>query len=124
MCIRDSFIYGNTSTEEREKIRATVENEKNSITIASYGTFSTGVNIRNINNLVLASPSKSKIRVLQSIGRGLRTSDTKHSVLIFDIADDLTFRNQPNFTLNHFTERLNIYNSEQFDYEISRVKLK
>jgi superfamily II DNA or RNA helicase len=118
------FIYGNTSTEEREKIRSTVENEKNSITIASYGTFSTGVNIRNINNLVLASPSKSKIRVLQSIGRGLRTSDTKHSVLIFDIADDLTFRNQPNFTLNHFTERLNIYNSEQFDYEISRVKLK
>ena len=68
------FIYGNTSTEEREKIRATVENEKNSITIASYGTFSTGVNIRNINNLVSrTSPSKSKIRVLQSIGRGLRT---------------------------------------------------
>ena len=118
------FIYGNTSTEEREKIRATVENEKNSITIASYGTFSTGVNIRNVNNIVLASPSKSKIRVLQSIGRGLRKSDTKHSVLIFDIADDMTYRNQPNFTLNHFTERLNIYNSEQFDYEISKVKLQ
>ena len=118
------FIYGNTSTEERENIRATVENEKNSITIASYGTFSTGVNIRNINNIVLASPSKSKIRVLQSIGRGLRKGDNKDSVLIFDIADDMTFRNQPNFTLNHFTERLNIYNSEQFDYEISKVKLK
>jgi len=118
------FIYGNTSTEERENIRATVENEKNSITIASYGTFSTGVNIRNINNIVLASPSKSKIRVLQSIGRGLRKGDNKDSVLIFDIADDMTFRNQSNFTLNHFQERINIYATEQFDYEISRVKLK
>ena len=92
--------------------------------LRDYGTFSTGVNIRNINNIVLASPSKSKIRVLQSIGRGLRKSETKHSVLIFDINDDMTFRNQPNFTLNHFTERLNIYNSEQFDYEISKVKLQ
>jgi len=62
--------------------------------------------------------------VLQSIGRGLRKSETKNSVLIFDIADDMTFRNQANFTLNHFTERLNIYNSEQFDYEISKVKLQ
>ena len=91
------FVYGNTSTEEREKIRATVENVKKFYyTIASYGTFSTGVNIRNINNIVLASPSKSKIRVLQSIGRGLRKSETKDSVLIFDIIDDMTFRNQPN----------------------------
>ena len=118
------FIYGKTSTTEREQIRSIVEDEKDSITIASYGTFSTGINIRNIHNIVLASPSKSRIRVLQSIGRGLRQGENKNSVLIFDIADDLTFRNQSNFTLNHFQERINIYNTEQFDYEISRVKLR
>ena len=118
------FIYGNTSTTEREDIRSIVENETNSITIASYGTFSTGINIRNIHNIVLASPSKSRIRVLQSIGRGLRQGENKNSVLIFDIADDMTFRNQPNFTLNHFQARINIYNAEQFKYEISKVKLR
>ena len=115
------FVYGGTDTEQREKIRGLVEIQNNSTTIASYGTFSTGINIRNINNIVLASPSKSKIRVLQSIGRGLRISSGKDSVLIFDIADDL---GKDNYTLRHFTERLNIYNSEQFDYEISKVKLK
>ena len=115
------FVYGATSAEQREEIRAIVDKSDNSTTIASYGTFSTGINIRNIHNIVLASPSKSKIRVLQSIGRGLRTSSTKDSVLIYDIADDL---GKDNYTLRHFTERLNIYNEEQFDYEINKVKLK
>jgi superfamily II DNA or RNA helicase len=118
------FVYGGTGTDTREEIRALIENAKDSIVIASYGTFSTGINIRNIHNIVLASPSKSKIRVLQSIGRGLRQGENKDSVLIFDIADDLTFRNQSNFTLNHFQERINIYNEEQFNYEISKVKIK
>ena len=117
------FVYGGTDTNIREEIRALIENAKDSIVIASYGTFSTGINIRNIHNIVLASPSKSKIRVLQSIGRGLRNGTNKDSVLIFDIADDLTFRNQNNFTLNHFQERIQIYNTEQFDYEISKVNL-
>ena len=117
------FVYGGTDTEQREKIRGLVEEHKNSTTIASYGTFSTGINIRNIHNIVLASPSKSKIRVLQSIGRGLRTSSTKDSILVFDIADDISYKGRRNFTLNHFFERLNIYNEEQFNYEISKVKL-
>ena len=117
------FVYGGTDTEQREKIRGLVEEHKNSTTIASYGTFSTGINIRNIHNIVLASPSKSKIRVLQSIGRGLRTSSTKDSILVFDIADDISYKGRRNFTLNHFFERLNIYNEEQFNYEISKVRL-
>ena len=117
------FVYGGTDTSAREKIRGIVEKEKDAIIVASYGTFSTGINIRNLNNIVLASPSKSKIRVLQSIGRGLRTSSTKDSVLVYDIADDISYNERRNFTLNHFTERLNIYNEEQFDYDISRVKL-
>ena len=118
------FVYGGTDTQQREEIRGLVEGHKNSTTIASYGTFSTGINIRNINNIVLASPSKSKIRVLQSIGRGLRTSSSKDSVLIFDIADDVSYKERRNFTLNHFFERINIYNEEQFNYEISKVKIK
>jgi len=117
------FVYGGTDTDQREKIRGLVEGHTRSTTIASYGTFSTGINIRNINNIVLASPSKSKIRVLQSIGRGLRTSSTKDSILVYDIADDISYNERRNFTLNHFTERLNIYNEEQFDYDISKVKL-
>ena len=118
------FVYGGTDTQQREKIRGLVEKHKNSTTIASYGTFSTGINIRNIHNIVLASPSKSKIRVLQSIGRGLRTSSTKDSILIFDIADDVSYKDRRNFTLNHFFERLNIYNEQQFNYEISKVRIK
>ena len=118
------FVYGGTDTSDREEIRGLVESHSNSTTIASFGTFSTGINIRNIHNIVLASPSKSKIRVLQSIGRGLRTSSTKDSILIYDIADDISYGERRNFTLNHFTERLNIYNEEQFNYEISKVKLK
>ena len=118
------FVYGGTETNTREEIRRIVDESKNSTTIASYGTFSTGINIRNINNIVLASPSKSKIRVLQSIGRGLRRSEIKDSILVYDIADDISYNKRRNFTLNHFTERLNIYNEEQFNYEISKVKLK
>jgi len=117
------FVYGGTDTSEREEIRGTVENEKKSIILASYGTFSTGINIRNINNIVFSSPSKSRIRVLQSLGRGLRKTDTKHSVLIFDIADDISHNNTRNFTLNHFSERISLYNEQQFDYQISKVKL-
>ena len=117
------FVYGGTDTSEREEIRGVVENEKKSIILASYGTFSTGINIRNINNIVFSSPSKSRIRVLQSLGRGLRKTDTKYSVLIFDIADDVSHNNKRNFTLNHFSERISLYNEQQFDYQISKVKL-
>ena len=118
------FVYGGVDSLERERIREIVEKERNAIIIASYGTFSTGINIRNLHNIVLASPSKSKIRVLQSIGRGLRRSSTKMDILIYDIADDMSYKERRNYTLSHFTERLNIYNEEQFNYEISKVKLK
>ena len=117
------FVYGKTTTETREKIRKIVEKEKSSLVIASYGTFSTGINIRNINNVVFASPSKSRVRVLQSIGRGLRQSETKTSVKLFDVSDNITYKSRQNFTYRHFNERLNIYKQENFNYEINRVKL-
>ena len=119
------FVYGGVSTDTREEIREIVENETDAIIVASYGTFSTGINIRNIDNIVFASPSKSKIRVLQSLGRGLRLGDKSKSLKVFDLADDLTSESSRlNFTLRHFQQRLNIYDEQKFDYKIDKVKLK
>ena len=117
------FVYGGTDTQTRENIREITENETNAIIVASYGTFSTGINIRNLHNIVFSSPSKSRIRVLQSIGRGLRTSSTKSSTVVFDLADNLSHTAWTNFTFNHFQERINIYNEEEFNYQIDKVKL-
>jgi len=117
------FVHGGTTTSTREEIRAIAEKETDAIIIASYGTFSTGVNIRNIHNIVFASPSKSRIRVLQSIGRGLRQSETKSSVRLFDISDNITYKSRPNFTYRHFRQRLNIYKEEQFQYKVDRITL-
>ena len=117
------YVHGGTSAEDREQIRELVNKSNSSIIIASYGTFSTGVNIPNLHNIVFASPSKSRIRVLQSIGRGLRKSNTKNSVLIYDICDDLTHKEKKNYTLTHFEERINIYNEESFSYKINTVNI-
>jgi len=118
------FVYGGVNTDTREQIREIVENETNSIIVASYGTFSTGINISNINNIVFASPSKSKIRVLQSLGRGLRQQGGDKTLRLYDISDDLSLDSKLNFTLRHFKERLNIYDDQKFDYEIKRINLK
>ena len=118
------YVYGGTDTETREQIRAITENEESAIIVASYGTFSTGINIRRLHNIVFSSPSKSRVRTLQSIGRGLRRGNNKDSATLFDLADDFTYKSKRNFTLGHFLERINIYNEEQFDYEIKRIKLK
>jgi superfamily II DNA or RNA helicase len=117
------FVYGGVEAEEREKIRFITEKSDNAIIIASYGTFSTGINIRNLHNIVFASPSKSRIRNLQSIGRGLRLKDNKSSATLYDIADDLSYKGKENYTLAHFRERINIYTSENFTYEIHNIEL-
>ena len=121
---RTFYVFGGTDTETREEIRAITEKEKDAIIIASYGTFSTGINIRHLHNIVFSSPSKSRVRTLQSIGRGLRRSEIKDRACLYDVADDLTYKSKRNFTLGHFMERINIYNEEQFDYEINRIKIK
>lgn len=118
------FIYGKTDVEVREETRRIVENENDAIIIASYGTFSTGINIRNLHNIIFASPSKSRVRNLQSIGRGLRKSDTKDSAVLYDIADDLRHKKRENFTLKHFVERIRIYSDEKFTFKIYKIELK
>jgi len=117
------FVYGGVEANEREKIRAITEKSDNAIIIASYGTFSTGINIRNLHNIVFSSPSKSRIRNLQSIGRGLRLKDDNSEARLYDISDDLSYQEEENYTLSHFRERINIYNEEGFDYDIHNVEL-
>ena len=118
------YIYGGVDTEEREKARSIVETENNAIIVASYGTFSTGINIKNLHNIIFASPSKSRIRNLQSIGRGLRLGDNKVNATLYDISDDLSYKSKENYTLKHFQERINIYTEEEFEYEIHNINLK
>ena len=118
------FVHGGVNAEERELIREITERENNAIIVASYGTFSTGINIKNLHNVIFASPSKSRIRNLQSIGRVLRKGNNKVKATLYDISDDCTHNSKKNYTLNHFIERIKIYNEENFNYEIITVQLK
>jgi hypothetical protein len=118
------FVYGGTDVDVRESVRSITEKENDAIIVASYGTFSTGINIRNLHNVVFASPSKSRVRNLQSIGRGLRIGENKKEAVLFDIADDLRHGNYVNFTLKHFIERVKIYDDEKFNYKFYNIELK
>jgi len=117
------FVSGNTAATDREAIRAIVEKQKNSIIVASLGTFSTGINIRNLHNIVFASPSKSQIRVLQSIGRGLRKTDDGKATTLYDIVDDISWKSRKNYGVLHADERLRIYGREKFTHKTYRVAL-
>lgn len=118
------FIYGGTDVEAREEARHITEQQSNAIIIASYGVFSTGINIPSIQNVIFASPTKSKIRNLQSIGRGLRLKDGKTYCNLYDIADDLHYKSWKNHTLGHLAERLKIYSEEKFSYKLVEVDLE
>jgi len=118
------FVSGEVDTSDREAIRRIVEKQKNAIIVASLGTFSTGINIRNLHNIIFASPSKSQIKVLQSIGRGLRQSDDGRITTLYDITDDLHWKSQKNYTLLHGASRVKIYEKEQFKYKIIKVDIE
>lgn len=119
------FIYGNTKGEERERIRHLVENDpdKKHNILASYGVFSTGVNIRRLDNVIFASSSKSEIKVLQSIGRSLRKAEDSQNAVLYDIADDLSVGSFENYTLKHFKQRIEIYSTEEFPFKIFTVDI-
>jgi superfamily II DNA or RNA helicase len=118
------FIHGGTDVDEREEIRRIMEMERNAIIVGSVGVLSTGTNIVNLNNVIFASPSKSKIRNLQSIGRVLRVNETKQSATLFDIADDFSWKKRENFTLKHFFERIKTYGDEQFKFKVYKISMK
>ena len=118
------FIHGGVEAEEREQVRRIMEEENDAIIVASFGTFSTGINIRNLHNIIFASPSKSRIRNLQSIGRGLRIGDNKTEAVLFDIVDDFRIGKFANYSLKHFIERVKIYDEEKFKYKFYNIELK
>jgi superfamily II DNA or RNA helicase len=117
------FVHGGVNADERELVREITEKENNAIIVASYGTFSTGINIKNLHNVIFGSPSKSRIRNLQSIGRVLRKSAQKNKANLYDISDDCTYNSRKNYTLNHLIERIKVYNEEQFNYEVITIKV-
>ena len=118
------FVHGGVDAESREEVRSITERENNAIIVASYGTFSTGINIKNLHNVIFASPSKSRIRNLQSIGRVLRKGKNKTGAILYDVSDDISTKTRKNYTLNHLIERIKIYNEENFNYEIIKVNLE
>jgi len=118
------FIHGGVDTTDREDIRKIMEIEQDAIIVASFGTFSTGINIRNLHNIIFAMPTKSSIRTLQSIGRGLRQNEGKEIATLYDISDDLRYKKHMNYTLKHFVERTKIYNEEKFPFKIYKIGLK
>lgn len=118
------YVHGAHEAEDRNTIRGIVETEKNAIIVASVGVFSTGINIKNLHNVIFTSPSKAKIKTLQSIGRVLRLHKDKNKAVLFDIVDNLKYKDRPNYTLNHFNERLKIYASEKFKFKIYNIEMK
>lgn len=107
----------------KNEIRALSERETGIVVLATYGVFSTGINIKNLHNIIFASSTRSKIRVLQSIGRSLRLHAEKNHAVLYDVVDDFSIKSYQNHMVNHFVKRFAYYTKEKFDYEIIKVKL-
>lgn len=117
------FIHGGVEVENREHIRRILSTEKDAIIVASFGTMLTGINIPSIENIIFAAPSKSVIRVLQSIGRGLRLNKDKTHCKLYDLTDDLHWKSWKNHTLRHGAERYKLYAEEQFNIKLVEIDL-
>jgi superfamily II DNA or RNA helicase len=117
------YIHGGVGTSDRDAVRHIVEKQDDAIIYASMGTFSTGINIRNIHNIVFASPSKGQIKVLQSIGRGLRLADNGTTTKLYDIVDDARHMGYNNFAVKHSGVRIKIYENQLFKFKLHGVDL-
>ena len=117
------MIHGKIKSDEREDIKKLISNGDDIVLLATYATLSTGINIKKLHNLVLCSPIKSVISVLQSIGRIIRLHDSKSLARIFDLYDDLKFK-KPNITLSHFVDfRLQYYKEEKHELKSSTINM-
>jgi superfamily II DNA or RNA helicase len=117
------YIDGKISVDIREQIRHAIEEEENCTLLGSLGTVSTGSNFKKLKHMVAAHPSKSKIKVLQSIGRMLRLHPSKSEVYLYDIVDDLSYKSKRNYLLDHFLERVKIYTKEGFPFKVYKTKV-
>ena len=117
------YVSGEVDATNRERIRELTETQNNAIIVASMGTFSVGINIKNLHQIIFAAPTKSQIRVLQSIGRGLRKSDDGRPTTVYDISDNFSWKKKKNYTLQHAIERTKIYAKEGFNYKLYEIQL-
>lgn len=118
------YIDGNTHVSERERIRFLAEEKENLIIVASYGVYSTGINIKNLHHLILHTAYKSAIIIKQTIGRGLRTHSSKTKICVYDFGDDFSDGGKPNTTFHHFKERLKLYRSEKFSIHFNEYSVE
>lgn len=118
------YVSGKTDSVERQEIRKLVNEDADSIVVASEKLFSTGVNIPGLTNIIFAMPRSSPILIRQSIGRGLRKFDGKANMNLFDIADDLASGSKINHALRLLSNRMSIYIREEFEYDIHDVEMK
>jgi superfamily II DNA or RNA helicase len=123
-----SIITGDVKAKVREEIRTGIEDEDGTILLATYQTMSTGVNIPKLHAIMLFSNSKSRIKVLQSIGRGLRKHNSKNKVIIYDIVDDLSYKKRTgriakNYCMQHFDERSNYYIEQEFPVITTKLEI-
>jgi len=122
------FIWSGVDGRDRDEIRAVVEKEKDAVIIASLGTSSKGINIKNLSNIVYVHPFKGQILTRQSIGRGLRIGSEKEKLTLYDIVDDLSYSTKKgvvkqNYALKHFIERVGIYDKEEFFYKSYQIPM-
>lgn len=117
-------IKGGVKNDERNDIKTAVEQGDDIIILASFGTMSTGVSIKKLHNLVICHPTKSIIRLLQSVGRMLRLHETKAIANIYDLFDDIVYQGNTNKSFEWGVERLRIYQSEQHPFTIKNIKVK
>lgn len=129
--ITDKKIYyvdGTTNSNLREEYKVRMEKNHDVIIVASYGTFSTGISIKNIHSIFFTESFKSEVIIRQSIGRGLRKHQTKNLVKIYDFVDDFCYKNidenldWTNYVYRHGSERIKIYKEEKFPFEIQKIK--
>ena len=117
------YIDGETDVDKREYFKQSLEQGENKVLIASFGTFSTGISVKNIHNIVFAESFKSDKIIRQSIGRGMRLHESKTKTNIIDICDDFSYNGDNNFLIKHMEKRLEIYDSQGFPYKIYAVNL-
>jgi superfamily II DNA or RNA helicase len=127
------YVSGEVDTDTRNALKVMAENGKGIIVVASYGVFSTGISVKNLHHVIFAHPVKSKIIVLQTIGRVLRKHASKSTAQVWDIIDDMGVKPKSatakkkyvhlNYALKHALERIQRYADERFNYVMKTINL-
>jgi superfamily II DNA or RNA helicase len=109
------FVRGEVDVDERDKIKRIVEKNSDVVIIAISKIFSTGINIKNLHYIVFAGGGKAKVKIVQTIGRGLRLHESKNVLIIIDLADILQYG------YKHMQKRLDLYKKEKIEYGITTI---